>query len=325
MAIASYQHRISLRFGILTVLLLLASGAAALATQHWVLELFSHFRPLYAVAALLLAVMLALLGAWRWMALAFALALWNGYPVAQALLRDVAPVTQASAAGRQLTVFHFNVSARNEQPNRVLSYLQRNAKDIDVVVLFEATHEFQNALDELKDLFPHQVRHLEDSPFGIVLASKQPIDFGAISFIPSDAFPHIEATLKLPGRATPLALYAVHAPPPISATLAHARNAKLEHVAQQAVAQATATPIAVGDFNTTPWSPYFKRFGTDSGLQEARATRGFDHTWPITFGNARLGLAIDHSFAHPSLRVIKRSIGPDLGSDHLPVTVMFAY
>lgn len=295
---------------------------SALATQYWVFELFTHFTPLYAIAALLVAATLALLGAWRWMVLALAIALWNGYPVAQALTQDATPPTRST---RAFTVFHFNVGLHHEQPSRVVSYLQHRAREIDVVVLFEVTTDFEVALDDLRALFPYQVKHMEDTPFGIALASKQPLDFGAIAYIPSEQFPHVEATIKLPGRAAPLALYAMHAPPPISSDFAQGRNAKFEHVARLAAAQPGATPVVVGDFNVTPWSPYFKRFIRDSGLRDARTTRGFDHTWPVIGNNAYFGLALDHSFAHPALRVVKRTIGPDLGSDHLPVTVTFGY
>jgi endonuclease/exonuclease/phosphatase (EEP) superfamily protein YafD len=322
MALASYQHRIAQRFSIVTVLLLGVTLMSALATHLWWFELFTHFTPLYAIAAVLLALALGLLGAWRWMLLAVALALWNGYPVAQALTRDAAPPARSA---RAFTVFHFNAGLHHEQPSRIVSYLQRRAKDIDVVVLFEVTNDFDIALDDLKELFPYQVKHLEDTPFGIALASKQPLDFGAIAFIPSEQFPHVEATIKLPGRAAPLALYAMHAPPPISGEFAHGRNAKLEHIARLAAAQPTATPVVVGDFNVTPWSPYFKRFISDSGLRDVRNAHRFDHTWPVIINNAYLGFAIDHSFAHPALRVVKRTIGPDLGSDHLPVTVTFGY
>ncbi len=322
MALASYQHRIAKRFGILTILLLGATLCAAAAAHFWVFELFSHFMPYYAVAALLVALGLGLLGAWRWMMLALALALWNGIPVAMMLTRSATPPAKAA---RTLTVFHFNVGVHHEQPSRIVSYLQSHSRLIDVVALLEVTGEFDAALEDLKDIFPYQIRHLENSPFGIALASKHPVDFGAIALIPSEQFPHVEATIKLPGRAAPLALYAIHVPPPISGAFAEARNAKLEHIARLTAAQPKATPVVVGDFNLTPWSPYFKRFIANSGLVDLRAPRRFDHTWPVTFDNASLGLAIDHSFAHPSLRMLRRQIGPDLGSDHLPVTVTLAY
>ncbi len=317
-----FQAGLIKRFILLTVLLSTATVFAALAAHHWFAELFSHFTPHYFVFSSICLLGLVLLRAWRWAALACALVFWNGYPVARALLQDAA---QPTAASRQFTVFHFNVGLNHEQPGRIVSYLQRRAKQIDVVVLLETSTQFDVVLDDIKELFPHQIKHLEDSPFGIALASKHPIDFGAISQEPSRQFPHIEATIKLPGRDIPLALYALHAPPPISGEMAEDRNRKLDHIARKAAAQAQATPVVVGDFNLTPWSPYFQKFIADSGLRDARTPRRFDHTWPVTFDNTNIGLAIDHSFAHPSLPLVKRIIGPDLGSDHLPVTVTFGY
>jgi endonuclease/exonuclease/phosphatase (EEP) superfamily protein YafD len=315
-------RRIPKRFRILTILLLAVTVFSALGTFHWVLELFSHFKPYYAVVCLLCALALLLLQAWRWMALALVLALWNGYPVAQVLLQAKAPAVKTA---RQLTVFHFNVGRLHEQPSRVTSYLQRHAKAIDIAVLLEATTDFDTALDEIKELYPHQIRHLEDTPFGIVLLSKHPFTMDMISFIPTERYPHIEASIKLPDRATTLAFYALHAPPPLSADMAAARNAKLDYIAREAAKKSAATPIVVGDFNVTPWSPYFQSFVSASKLRDARNARHFDHTWPVTFDHAYVGLATDHSFAHPSLPLIKRVIGPDLGSDHMPVTVTFGY
>ncbi len=319
---AAGGRRIPKRFMILTVLLLVATVFSAMGTLHWTLELFTHFKPYYALACLLCALALLLLQAWRWMAVALVLALWNGYPVAHLLLQTRAAPAKTA---RQLTVFHFNVGRLHEQPNRIVSYLQRHAKEIDVVVLLEATTDFDTALNEIKELYPHQIQHLEDTPFGIALLSKHAFAVDLISFIPAERYPHIEATLMLPGRAAPLTLYAVHAPPPMSANLAEARNAKLEYIAREAAAKAKSTPIVVGDFGLTPWSPYFQRFITGSKLRDARPAHHFDHTWPVTFDHAQIGIAIDHSFAHPSLPLIKRVVGPDLGSDHMPVTVTFGY
>ena len=316
-----FRQGIARRFIVLTLLLLAATVFSALATLHWFAELFSHFAPHYAVFALFFLLAFALLRAWRWALLACALALWNGYPVARLLLLGDTPVLSTA---RQFTVFHFNANLNHEQPQRITSYLQRQ-KHIDVVILLEATEAFAVVLDELKEIYPYQIRHLESSPFGIALASKHAIDFGAISKAPSGIFAHIEATLKLPGRDTPLALYAVHAPPPISVEMAGERNRKFDYVARKAAAQPQSTPVVVGDFNLTPWSPYFQKFIADSGLRDARTPRRFEHSWPVTFNNAHIGLAIDHSFAHPSLPLVKRIIGPDLGSDHMPVTVTFGY
>jgi vancomycin resistance protein VanJ len=309
------------RLQLLAALLLLATLCAALSAHFWFFELFSHFRPYYAVFGVLCVIGLGATRAWRWAAVAMLLALWNGYPIVRLLLQEFVPPTSVS---RHVTVFHFNVGLHHEEPQRVGAFLRRRAKLVDVVVLLETSDRFAPVLDELKDVFPHQVRHLEDSPFGIALVSRFPLQ-GTVSREPSGAFPHIEAAAVMPERAEPLMIYAVHAPPPIAGDMAAARNLKFDYVARKAAAQPNATPIVVGDFNLTPWSPYFQKFIADSGLRDARMPRRFDNTWPVTFNNANLGIAIDHSFAHASLPLVKRDIGPDLGSDNLPVTVTFGY
>jgi len=324
MAKKDTQHQFARRFVILTVLLAIATLLATLAPLHWFAELFSHFKPHYAVAGLIFALALAMARRPLWAALALALMLWNGYPVARLLLKVPPPAASTSAGANRITLFQFNAHFENADLRRLTTHLLR-AKDIDVVVLLEAGSPVATVLSEIKDVFPHQVTHLEDSPFGIAIASRHPLDFGAVSRESTPLYPHIEATVKIPGRAAPLALYAVHAPPPINAEMADDRNRKLAHVARKVSAQAAMTPVVLGDFNLTPWSPYFERFVADSGLADARTPHRFEHTWPVTFNNAHLGLALDHSFAHPGLRLIKRTIGPDLGSDHMPVTVTFGY
>ena len=126
-------------------------------------------------------------------------------------------------------------------------------------------------------------------------------------------------------RSEPLALYAIHPPPPINDELAGARDEKLVYVANKVVAQASTTPIVVGDFNVTPWSPAYTRFVQASGLRALREPWRLNHTWPVTGSTAYIGINIDHTFAHPSLALVKREIGPDLGSDHMPVTVTMSY
>jgi len=72
-----------------------------------------------------------------------------------------------------------------------------------------------------------------------------------------------------------------------------------------------------GDFNATPWSPVCRDFAARSGLVDTALGRGLQTTW-----NARLWLPripIDHVYAPPRTMVVRRAVGPDVGSDHLPV------
>ena len=73
-----------------------------------------------------------------------------------------------------------------------------------------------------------------------------------------------------------------------------------------------------GDFNMTPWSYRLQRLLAAAGLRR-HAT--FLRSWP-TDGQYRLpwpAFLIDHVLTTPDVRSVSIRIGPNLGSDHLPV------
>ena len=80
----------------------------------------------------------------------------------------------------------------------------------------------------------------------------------------------------------------------------------------------------IGDFNLTPFSPYFRAFADASGLRPVRAGFWPKSTWPGMLASAWLGIPIDHAFIADDLKVVSHEIGPHLGSDHLPVLITVA-
>ncbi|HEU4601170.1 MAG TPA: endonuclease/exonuclease/phosphatase family protein, partial [Steroidobacteraceae bacterium] len=81
-----------------------------------------------------------------------------------------------------------------------------------------------------------------------------------------------------------------------------------------------ARPLLVaGDFNITPWSSYYQQFVKDSTLSDSDWGQGLPASWPSVLGP--LGIRIDHCLHSAHWDVIATHTGPELGSDHLPVTV----
>ena len=89
----NFQHHLAQRIIALTILVLIATALSALATMHWLAELFSHFTPYCAVFALFCVLGLALLRSWRWAAMAIALVLWNGTPLALYAVHAPPPIS----------------------------------------------------------------------------------------------------------------------------------------------------------------------------------------------------------------------------------------
>jgi len=294
-----------------TVLVLLATAGGFLGRWFWRLELLCHPRVQYFwCLALAAAVMLA---ARRWrMGAAAAL----GAIVNLALVAPVYwPARVPPTAGEALHLVSFNVLSSNARYADVLTYLRR--EDADVVLLLEVSPAWAEQLPALRDVYPHQHRSPRSNDFGIALLSKQP--WSEVRTVESHdvEIPYIVAQFDRGGEK--LTIIGAHPPPPLSAWMFRERNEQLSAVAQLA-RQAPGKTIVAGDLNITSFSPFFGDLLRDSGLRDSRQGFGVHTSWSP--GLPLMGLTIDHCLVSPNIAVRSHEIGPDLGSDHRPVSVV---
>ena len=78
--------------------------------------------------------------------------------------------------------------------------------------------------------------------------------------------------------------------------------------------------IVIGDFNSTPWYGPFRELVSKSGLRNSQRGFGIQTTWHSVLPPV-LRIPIDNCLHSKSLTTIKRFIGDDIGSDHLPLFV----
>ncbi|WP_157670350.1 endonuclease/exonuclease/phosphatase family protein [Chitinibacter sp. GC72] len=273
----------------------------SLAGLTWWLELFSHFLPIYlllAMAGLLLASSL------RERIFGFVLVTVVGAVYGWALYTP-----SPTGAYHPSTAIAFNLLIANTQYRNVEQWL--NAQGADVILLTEATTEWQSQLSTLRQTLPHGCAAWEDNPFGIALLLKQAPRHCEVRFSPAmpQQYPHLRVEL-----ADGLVVYGIHPPPPLGAELAAARDQQLRYLAQQ-IAQESAPVLVLGDFNITPFSPIYRAFRSQAGLAEL----GFKlaPSWSPIIGWPLLPL--DRALARGiSARL---TIGPALGSDHRPIMV----
>jgi endonuclease/exonuclease/phosphatase (EEP) superfamily protein YafD len=117
-------------------------------------------------------------------------------------------------------------------------------------------------------------------------------------------------------------VYVVHPASPHTEVQWDFRNIYLEALGKAIAAEPRGLPIiCMGDFNTPVWSPFFKRFVAETGLVDASGTH-----WPATTRFFReldaptfFGAPVDHILVSPSIEVKRFEVGPDIGSDHLPL------
>jgi endonuclease/exonuclease/phosphatase (EEP) superfamily protein YafD len=221
----------------------------------------------------------------------------------------------AAEGGRPLRVTTVNVHHANADRRAILDYIR--AVSPDILVLEEAwADKWADTRREIASLLPAQAPEGAQSESIPFLFSRYPVTAFA-KLRPADAsFGLLRAEIAV-GESR-LTLLALHPPYPVTRALAGIRNAHLAVVAE-AGSQAGTPFLAVGDFNATPWSPHFADMVKAAGLRNAAGSAAGLSTWPTWFWPA--GIPIDHVLVKGGVSVVGLTRGPNVGSDHYPLTV----
>ncbi len=264
----------------------------------WVLDLFAHWQPFYALAWLLSCALLAV-GHRYW--------LW-ALPLTFLPWFSASRETTGASPSSELVIVVANVNIHQRDPARLLQWLRDDPANI--VVLTELSTAYAEQLAAAGNGgFRHAVLHAQDSPPGLGILSDRPLQTPRLHADALGAL-RLETRIDLQGRS--IHLIAVHPKPPMAIRKFRARDQLLRDLAQTS----TGPTIIAGDLNATPWSSALF-IAEQQGLR--RAT-GAAPTYPSE-GAGLLGIAIDHVLVSAPLAGTFRQRGPDIGSDHLPVRV----
>ena len=295
-------------------MLLTAAGTLGLHGKY--LELASHFRLQYLLAVAACLILFIALKSWPWASLAAAYVL-----VIAALLlpsyisRRSDEPSRASASNLRLLLL--NVNYENRRYAQLAGLIKSERPDL--IVLQEVTTGWLDALKPLADSYPFTRWQTEETDgSGIALLSRISFEESDVVFIGSDDRPAIAARLRVGGAS--LSLLTIHPRAPIRPKHFEYRNRQLLAAAEYARAM-PAPKLFVGDLNTTPWSPYFGRVLSESGMVDARKGFGLLPSWPVWNLTPLLMLPLDHCFVSPDVRIVNIRTGPNVGSDHLPVII----
>jgi endonuclease/exonuclease/phosphatase (EEP) superfamily protein YafD len=83
--------------------------------------------------------------------------------------------------------------------------------------------------------------------------------------------------------------------------------------------------IIAGDFNLTISSNIYREYWSNYQNAFARTGFGFGHTKKTKINIFRYTSRIDHILSTPGFRPVRTRIGPDFGSDHMPLVAEFEY
>jgi endonuclease/exonuclease/phosphatase (EEP) superfamily protein YafD len=292
--------------------LLLASFMPYLAPSRKFSELLSHFKLQYAVGSILLLLL-------SWIAASY----WNVAASALTLIINLSAIAPFYFAGmvrqpdsRRLRVALANINHTNFDYVRFASWAE--AELFDVLVVQEINEGWASALEELNQQYPFSIVSARDQGSGIALYSRTAMDSHSLELGEGDARPGIHASLKI--NDTTINIVAFHPRAPIRKGHFALRNQMLDSAAT--CLQGIANPkICIGDFNTSPWSYYYKNFLRQTQLKDARKGNGLLTTWPTFLIFRWFMIPIDHCLISKNIRVLKIETGPRIGSDHLPLII----
>jgi endonuclease/exonuclease/phosphatase (EEP) superfamily protein YafD len=296
---------------------LLMSFAACLGEEHWFLDLFSHFRPVYFLG-LVLAAMVALAGRRWFLAVISAVGIFiNGHAIAPHWHASPLKTEPGGVAGAP--VFHvatINLLYDNREHAALIHLLR--TRQPDLVLLQEVSNQWMDVMRELSDIYPwQQFDHQVLNWFGLGVLSRK--KWSASEIIRLGESPDglgIAAHLEFNGRK--IAVLDIHGYHPTAAAKIREVEFYQDSILRWAAEQKRRgmAVIVGGDFNCTPWSAPFRRFMKRTDLCDTSQGCVFGATrnvwWPTR-------IMIDHFFVSRDWKLLEREVGGAIGSDHRPL------
>lgn len=212
-----------------------------------------------------------------------------------------------------------NVLIGNRPTAEAMRWLRET--DADAVGFIEFSSPWQRAMEAADLPWKYSSFHVDDQGAGgIALYSRYPLRAAEAGLGSLGRFHRVDAIVETPEG--PVRVFVVHPVPPMRTGLARARNGEIAEIAELCAASDLPT-IVMGDFNETPFGAAYRAFIARTGFIPCRRVAGRAPTWPRrVMGDwtpVELGIPIDHCFVSPAFEPITFAVGPDVGSDHLPI------
>ena len=294
----------------------LIASLMPLAARHgWTFDLATHFRVQYVVVDALLAIACVLQRKPMWCLALAACAVLSARPVLPYVSFGHASAAAAAAHEPTIKLLSANVLFENTSATRLLEIVREESPD--VVLLLEYTPEWAQMVGELRTAYPFRVEVPARRAFGIALFSRYELD-AATAFSLAEK-PAIEARVRTPSG--PLELIGVHLYSPTSPWRGEMRNRQLDDLAAR-VAGVSGPVAVVGDFNITPYSPFFQDWLARTGLTDTRRGRAVSPSWPVQL--PLVAIPIDHCAVSHEVTVVAHRRLPAFGSDHYPILAELA-
>ncbi len=291
--------------------LAVATVASMLESLHWFAALFAHFRLHYLLAGVLIVCAFVYRRRFASALLTGVLLLPHLWFAGPYLLPSLGEARAADASGIPVTLMSLNLGFQNRDSASVRALIDELAPD--VLVLSEWTPAWQRDLKPLESEYPWRGGESRDSPFGLTVFSRLPLEDVIITDLDAPGTVAVSADVRTAGDV--FRLLAVHLFPPMSADLAELQRRQVAALVN--LVRAERRSVVIGDLNLTAWSAGFRALVSGAGLIDRSLGSGPRYTWPAGFWP--LALAIDHCLVTEEIQATATTVRRAVGSDHYPV------
>ncbi len=299
---------------------------ASIGFSHWALDLTTHFRLQYFV---LLFIALCLL----WLGKSTYRYKRNSSLIIGVFISiNIMAITPyylpqeriESENVHKLSVLHLNIFAPNRQYSEIQKMIQ--ALSPDIVEIQEYKDNSRNHLEKTGVFNNYPYRIVGKAHLGIY--SKYPFRQSHLDYATGVTLANFATiTTVVDVKGTPVNLITAHPHWPIMNNKERQRAHFKSWIDKGFTKKQNVVLLA--DLNTSPWSSNFKYLIRESGLKDSQLGKGIQPSWPVFIPHLRkygrnllvslFRIPIDHILVSKDITVLKRELGPDVGSDHLPV------
>ncbi|WP_017654625.1 endonuclease/exonuclease/phosphatase family protein [Fortiea contorta] len=305
-----------------TALLILGSlSILSYIAWSWSLELFAHFRFHYLVLSLILTIILFILWRTRQVKnkiLFLAALLLVGINAIEVIPWYLPNARQMNVnSDKQVRVLSYNMNIKNKSYQEMINLVQNERPDIALFIEID-----QDIFTKLKTALQPSLSNGFRSPGGgLAILTRLPMKDAKGESFNGQGGHNLIATLEIDKK--PVKFIGTHPFVPVTQANFHRRNRQLEAL-NNYVQKLDQPLILAGDFNLTPWSPYYHRFVNKTKLHNTRLGFGILPSWPRPASYVNLpnwllpliNIPIDHCFVNQHFSVARTYIGTNANSDH---------
>ena len=297
---------ISLTFALSIITVL--SFIGFLGNENWLFDLFSHFKLQYFYLLILGTTILYLLDKKKVVLIFLIPAIFNGIEIYSIYFGGNKDITSTTT----LKICSSNVLSSNDEFQKFEKLITTEKPDI--IILQELNFIWKKRTDEYLKEYTYKKVVPRGDNFGIAIYSRKKLEKTEIINLGTNDIPSIFCQIKVKDQT--LNILGTHPLPPVGRTYSNHRNSQLESIALLA-SETTNHFIVLGDLNTTSYSHHFKKLLKNGNLIDSRKGFGIQGSWPTWLPLA--SITLDHCLASKDVIIKSRKMGPNIGSDHLPV------